>query len=139
MLLYKEGAKMRDLYCAENNAVIGTHVIAFKLITETVARGRAEIYYVVGCYIPLLDTDGTTRKTIKHALKTRPKGLVPLVVGDLNTNLDFSQDRQEAIHLVGDGQARALLTHTSLQSEGGGGKANTAHKGTMDMTAKVQQ
>ena len=36
---YKEGVETRDLYCVENNAMIGTNSIIFELITVTTARG----------------------------------------------------------------------------------------------------
>ena len=83
----------------ESNKVIGTNVIAFELITGTTARGRVKRYYVVGCCIPPLDKDDTTRRTIEHALKMMLKGSVPLVIGDMNVNLNFPRDRQEAILL----------------------------------------
>ena len=37
-LLYKEGVETRDLYRVENDAVIGTNVITFELITGTAVR-----------------------------------------------------------------------------------------------------
>ena len=37
------------------------------------------------------------QRLVMAALEGAPAGTVPLVVGDLNTNLDFPQDRQEEI------------------------------------------
>ena len=61
MLLYKEGVETRDLYRVKNNAVIEMNAVTFKLITGKTTRGRVERYVVVGCYIPPLDTTGTTQ------------------------------------------------------------------------------
>ena len=78
-LLYKEGEETQYLYRVENDKVVGTNVITFELITRTTAKGQLLQYYVVRCYIPPSDKDGTTQKNIEHALDMMPKGAVPLV------------------------------------------------------------
>jgi hypothetical protein len=132
-LLYKEGIETRDLYRVENDAVIGTNVIAFELITGTTARGDArgkvERYYVVGCYIPPSDTDGTTRRTIERALEMRPKGSVPLVIGDLNANLEFPRDRQEEILSTAMGRLGLSCITNHYTVRGGGPKRRRRTRG----------
>ena len=47
----------------------------------------------MGYYIPMSNKGGTTQQVVKHTLEMGLKGLAPLVIGNLNTNLDFPWDR----------------------------------------------
>ena len=54
----------------------------------------ADRYYCVGCYIPLSDL--TTLEDVKKAWLNCSKGGRPLLVGDLNINLESSRDERAA-------------------------------------------
>ena len=58
----------------------GPNVVSFQLATG------ARRWYVSGCYLALDDT--STIESVVAALKERPRGTAPVVVGDLNTTLD---------------------------------------------------
>ena len=59
--------------------------------------GRHKRWFIVGCYLPPSDTEGVTQRMVIDAIENRPKGTCPVVIGDLNSDLDFPRDRQEEI------------------------------------------
>ena len=79
-------------FTVENEKVVGPNVISFELVT-----GRHKRWFVVGCYLPPSDKEGATQRMVIDALENRPKGTCPMLIGDLNANLDFPRDRQEEI------------------------------------------
>jgi hypothetical protein len=68
-----------DLYEVKEVEMRGPNVLSFQLVTS------AARYYIVGCYIP--PNDLTTLTHVKQAWTACPKGCLPIVIGDLNTNL----------------------------------------------------
>merc|ERR1712086_1003921 len=59
--------------------------------------GRYKRWFIVGCHLPPSDTEGVTQQMVINMLKNRLKGTCPVVIGDLNSDLDFPRDRQEEI------------------------------------------
>ena len=103
-LLYKEGPRVQDLYRMENDRVVGKNVVSCEVVTglRKKQRGWDETrYFIVGCYIPPSEKDGTTRRLVEKALDSRPKGSIPIVLGDLNADLEFPRNRQEVILAAG--------------------------------------
>ena len=78
-------------YEVEETKIWGPNVLAFRLIT-----GGAD-YYVVGCYIP--PSDLATLEQVKAAWAHCQKDFIPLLVGDLNINLEFPRDERDGIIL----------------------------------------
>ena len=78
-------------FSVENAKVIGPNIISCELVT-----GRHTRWFIVGCYLPPLDTEGVTQRMVIDALENRPKGTCPIVIGDFS-DLDFPWDRQEEI------------------------------------------
>lgn len=68
----------------------GPNVITFELVTDVTTR-----FFFVGFYIPPSERTGTTQRCIEDALESRLAGSIPMLIGNLNANLDFLQDRQE--------------------------------------------
>ena len=56
----------------------------------------SERYFVVGAYIPPSKTDASTIKCVTDAFTNRPKGCLPLLIGDLNVDLECPRDMKEA-------------------------------------------
>ena len=81
-----------DAFTIENEKVVCPNVISFEMVT-----GRHKRWFVVGCYLPPSDKEGETQRMVIAALEDRPVGTCPIVVGDLNSDLDFPRDRQEEI------------------------------------------
>ena len=54
-------------------------------------------YYAVGCYIPPFHLAWTTIATIKQVMAEMPKGCTPLIVGDLNVDLDNPRDDRDEV------------------------------------------
>ena len=65
----------------------GPNALAFRMITA------GADYYVVGCYIPPHDL-GTLEK-VKAAWAECPKGFIPMLIGDMNIDLDSPRDDRE--------------------------------------------
>ena len=81
-----------DAFTIENEKVVCPNVISFEMVT-----GRHKRWLVVGCYLPPSDKEGETQRMVIAALEDRPVGTCPIVVGDLNSDLDFPRDRREEI------------------------------------------
>jgi hypothetical protein len=80
-------------FTVKNEKVVGPNVISCGMVT---GRGK-KIWFIVGCYLPPSDKEGVTQRMVVGAIKCRPRGTCPIVIGDLNSNLDFPRDRQEEI------------------------------------------
>ena len=76
----------------ENVQVIGPNIVYCEMVT-----GRHKRWYIVGCYLPPSDKEGVTQRMVIDALKNRPKGTCPIVIGNLNSDLAFPRDIQEEI------------------------------------------
>jgi hypothetical protein len=78
-----------DLYEYEVKEVelCGPNVLSFQLVTH------AARYYIVGCYIP--PNNLTTLMHVEQAWMACPKGCLPIVLGDLNTNLATLCNKQD--------------------------------------------
>ena len=71
------------LGCAvEEHREWGPNVLSFHLVT---GRGR---YYCIGAYCPPSDVDNNTVCDIQRAWERCPKGYLPLLMGDLNANIE---------------------------------------------------
>ena len=81
-----------DDFLVENAKVVGSNVISFEMVT-----GKHKRWFVVGCYKPPSKKDGTTQRMVAAALERRPAEACPVVIGDLNSDLDFPRDRQEEV------------------------------------------
>ena len=64
-------------------------------------------WIVVGCYLPLSDREGKAQRLVEQALRDKLTGTLPLVIGDLNANLDAPRSRQEEV-LVQDTEEHGL-------------------------------
>ena len=81
-LLVKE--KYGGAFSIKNAKVIGPNVISCELVTE-----RHKRWFTLGCYLPPLDLEGVTQRMDIDTLENRLKGACPVVIGDLNSDLDF--------------------------------------------------
>ena len=84
-VLYEES----KLYKVEEAKARGPNVMTFEVFTGS------KHYFVVGGYIPPSETTGKTLQTIDRAMKGRPKGSIPIFLGDLNVNLDHPRNDKE--------------------------------------------
>ena len=90
------------MFGVENERVRGPNIITFELV---VGRGkRTSRWFVVGGYIPPSERDGSTQRSIEELVASRPEGSRPLVLANLNADLDCPRDRQEEI--IAGGTAR---------------------------------
>jgi hypothetical protein len=64
-------------------------------VTCEVQTGEAR-YYVVGWYLLPSDTEGKNLDDVADAMTRMPEGCIPMVLGDLNVNLDVPRNEQEA-------------------------------------------
>ena len=62
----------------EETKIVHANVLTFQLVVGAVR------FYVVGCYIPP-----------SNALAQRPKGCKPLLIGDLNIDLEYPRDERD--------------------------------------------
>jgi len=120
-LLYRED-KRKTPYRVENDRAAAPNIITFELVT-----GDKERWFVVGCYIPPCERGeggGETTKKVEQMIKDRPKDTLPLVLGDLNANLEYPRGRQEEVmssgmKAVGIGCAtRHFLTRRTRHAKG---------------------
>ena len=81
-----------DAFTIENERARGPNIILFELIT-----GPEEQWFVVGCYLPLSDKRAEPRQHLEITLGLQPEGTRLLLLGNLNADLDFLQDRQEDV------------------------------------------
>ena len=93
-------------FTVENVKVKGPNVISFQLVT-----GEEERWHIVGAYFPPSDKNGKARRLAMAALDDAPGGTKPLLIGDLNSDLDFPRDRQEEI-LAADLEERGMRCAT---------------------------
>ena len=85
-------ARKNDWATVENAKVVGTNVLSFELVLN-----KKERFFVVGCYFPPSDKEGKARRLVEQALRDKPVGSMPLVIRDLNANLDAPWSRRETI------------------------------------------
>ena len=85
-------ARESDFVQVENAKVVGTNVLSCELVLNSKAR-----FFVVGCYLAPSDTLGRAQKLVEQALRDKPEGSMPLVIGDLNANLDAPRSRREEV------------------------------------------
>ena len=52
-------------------------------------------YYIVGCYLPPDDLE--TLEYVKKAWEQRPLDAIPLLMGDINVNLDNPENKRDDI------------------------------------------
>ena len=79
--------KESQLYELEETKFFGPHVLAFRVITGGLR------FYVVGCYIPPSSTDEL--RHIRDAYRGCPEGFKPILLGDLNINLESPRDERD--------------------------------------------
>ena len=65
---------------------------------------KEERFFVVWCYFASSDKEGKAQKLVEKALRERPEGTMPLVIGDINANLDAprSPGEEELAQMLGD-------------------------------------
>jgi len=83
-LIYRE---QHDLYEVEETKVWHPNLLSFQLVTGV------DRYFVVGCYIP--PSDLSVLEHIQTAWEQCPKGYKPMLIGDLNINLDVPRDERD--------------------------------------------
>ena len=71
-------------FTIENEKVIGKNVILCKMV-----MGQHNQRFIVGYYLPPSDKEGVTHRMVIDALENCPKGTCPIVIYDLNSNLDY--------------------------------------------------
>ena len=96
---------MRETKCftVENAKVVGPNVLYFQISLT----GKNKRWHVVRCYFPPSDKGGEARRLAMAALDAALEGSKPLLIDDLNSDLDFPRDRQEEI-LAADLEDRGL-------------------------------
>ena len=72
----------------ENTRVIRANVLSFELVLN-----EEERFFAIGCYFAPSDKEGEAQRLVEQALRDKPAGTMPLVIGDLNANLDAPQSR----------------------------------------------
>ena len=87
-------ARESDFVQVENAKVVGTNVLSCELVLNSDER-----FFVVGCYLEPSDTLGRAQQLVERALRDKPEGSMPLVIGDLNANLDAPRSRREEVLL----------------------------------------
>ena len=70
-------------------------MVAPNNITFEIVTGTIELWFEVGCYLLPLERDRETAKKIEKCTN------MPLMLGNLNTNLDLLTDKEEGILLLG--------------------------------------
>jgi len=75
------------LYELEEARFLSPHVLTFRLITGGLR------YYVVGCYIPPKSVAELTH--IRQAYAACPNGFQPILIGDLNIDLESPRDERD--------------------------------------------
>lgn len=75
------------LFEVEETRFWGPNVVAFRLLT-----GKHR-YYVVGCYVPPSEMD--TFDHVESAWGQCPKGFTPILMGDLNVDLETPSDERD--------------------------------------------
>ena len=76
-----------DAFEVEATRIWHPHVLSFQLVT---GRDR---FFVVGCYMPPGDLEAF--EAVKMAWLACPRGCKPLLIGDLNIDLDSPRDDRE--------------------------------------------
>ena len=76
----------------ENARVVGTNAISFELVLN-----KKERFFAVGCYFPPSDKEGKAQRLVEQALQDKPAGAMPLVIGDLNANLEAPRSQKEEV------------------------------------------
>ena len=72
----------------ENTKVIGTNVLSFELVLNEEQR-----FFAVSCYFAPSDKEGKAQRLVEQALRDKSVGSVPLVIGDMNANLNAPQSQ----------------------------------------------
>ena len=72
-------ARKNDWATVENAKVFGTNVLCFELVLN-----KKERFFVFGCYFLPSDKKGKAQRLVEQALRDKPVGSMPLVIGDLN-------------------------------------------------------
>ena len=85
-------AQKNDWARVENAKGVGTNVLSFELVLK-----KEERFFVVGCYFPPFDKEGKAQWLVEQVLRDKPAGSMPLVIGDLNANLDAPRSRREEV------------------------------------------
>ena len=75
-------------YKVEETRIESANVLSFRVVSGELK------FYVVGCYIP--PSDLTTLDQVRAAWARCPKGFRPLLLGDLNLNLESPRDERDA-------------------------------------------
>ena len=76
----------------ENTKIVGTNVLSFELVLN-----EEERFFAVGCYLAPSDKAGEAQRLVVQALRDKPAGTMPLVIGDLNSNLNAPRSRKEEV------------------------------------------
>ena len=95
--MYKKDFRVRKaLFLVENDKVVAPNIITYELVT-----GKTQQWHIIGCYLPPSEKDAETARRAEKLITERPRGSMSLVLGNLNSNLDFPWDRQEEILSTG--------------------------------------
>ena len=78
-----------DLCAVDEQKSWGPNVISCHLIT---GRGK---YYLIGAYCPPSDLDDAAIQDVQRAWGKCPKGYEPLLLGDLNANIESPKSRRD--------------------------------------------
>ena len=78
-----------DSCAVEEQKSWGANVLSCHLIT---GRGK---YYLIGAYCPPSDLDDTAIQDVQRAWGKCPKGYEPLLLGDLNANIESPKSRRD--------------------------------------------
>eukprot|EP00957_Ditylum_brightwellii_P145561 11083161-Ditylum_brightwellii.AAC.1 len=81
--------KVNKAYEVKEVKFLGPHVLSFQL------RMGLDQYFVMGCYIP--PDDLAALEHVKKVWEEWLKGCKPLLLGDLNIDLEYPRDKRDGI------------------------------------------
>ena len=84
--------RLSPLFAVEAVREYGPNVMSFELATG------ARRWYIIGCYLAPDDTSTIDR--VVAALRDRPKGTALVVAGDLNTDLEDSENDRRGTEIA---------------------------------------
>ena len=74
-------------FAVENAKVVGPNAISFQMATR-----KDEQWHVFGCYFVSFNKEEAAQHLDVKAVHAVPEGSKPHLIGNLNSNLDFSWD-----------------------------------------------
>eukprot|EP00957_Ditylum_brightwellii_P141063 10746548-Ditylum_brightwellii.AAC.1 len=103
--------RVNGAYEIKEAKFLGPHVLSFQL------RTGLDRYFVMGCYIPPDYLDALEH--VKRVWEEQLKGCKPLLLGDLNINLEYPRDERDGIIAK---QCNSMDLQCMSRDDGAGGR-----------------